>query len=63
MIKNVLTEIGQVGVFGVIALAIFFGFFTCMVVWAFCLKKPYLNSMGELPVDADDQPMEERKRL
>ena len=60
MIKNVLTSMGQSGVFGIIALAMFLGFFIGMLIWAFRLKKPYLNSMGYLPVDSEDHLNEER---
>jgi hypothetical protein len=51
MIQNVLSSIGGVGVYGVISIAIFFAFFVGMLIWAFRLKKPYLNSMGALPLE------------
>jgi hypothetical protein len=53
MIENVLNGIGGVGVFGVISICIFFGFFTGMALWAACLKKSYLNSMSGLPLDSE----------
>jgi hypothetical protein len=53
MIENVMNNMGGVGVFGVISICLFFAFFTGMLVWAFCLKKPYLNSMRELPLDGE----------
>ena len=51
MEEKVLSSIGGVGVYGVISICIFFTFFVGMLIWAFCLKKPYLNSMRELPLD------------
>ena len=53
MIENVINNMGGVGVFGLISICLFFAFFTGMLVWAFCLKKPYLNSMRELPLDGE----------
>jgi|CZKM01.1.fsa_nt_gi cytochrome c oxidase cbb3-type subunit 4 len=53
MIENVINNMGGVGVFGLISICLFFAFFTGMLVWALCLKKPYLNSMRELPLDDD----------
>lgn len=53
MIQNVLTNIGGVGVYGVISIALFFVFFTGMLIWAVCLKKSYLSSMSELPLDGE----------
>jgi len=46
-------KMGGVGVFGLISICIFFAFFIGMLVWTFCLKKPYLNSMRELPLDGE----------
>jgi len=49
-------KIGGVGVFGLISICLFFAFFTGMLVWTFCLKKPYLNSMRDLPLDGEPAP-------
>ena len=51
MIKNVIETLGGIDVYGVISICFFFAFFTGMLVWAFRLKKSYLNSMRELPLD------------
>jgi len=51
MIKNVLENIGGIGLYGIISLCLFFTFFTGMLIWAFRLRKPYLKSMEELPLD------------
>jgi len=51
MIKYIVENIGGVGLFGVISILLFFVFFTGMLLWAAFLKKPFLHSMGELPLD------------
>jgi hypothetical protein len=51
MIQNVLRDIGGIGIYGVISVCLFFSFFTGMLVWAAFLKKPYLHSMRELPLN------------
>jgi hypothetical protein len=56
MIQNVLTHIGGVGLYGVISICLFFAVFTGMVLWAFRLKKPYLDNMRALPLEAEDSP-------
>ena len=53
MIENVMNKMGGVGVFGLISICLFFAFFIGMLVWTFCLKKPYLKSMRELPLEGD----------
>jgi hypothetical protein len=54
MIKNVLCNIDGIGLYGVISICIFFGFFTGMLLWAFMRKKNYLNQMSALPLDAGE---------
>jgi len=51
MEEKVLSGIGGIGMYGVISICIFFGFFTGMLVWAFLLKKSHVASMGALPLD------------
>jgi hypothetical protein len=51
MIKNVLSNIGGVGLYGVISICLFFALFAGMVVWATRLKKPFLKSMSGLPLN------------
>lgn len=53
MIENVMRDLGGVGIFGVISVCLFFAFFAGMLLWVFCLKKPYLNSMRELPLEGE----------
>jgi hypothetical protein len=51
MIKNVLEHIGGVGVYGVLSICIFFGFFVGVLLWAARLKQHHLNSMSTLPFE------------
>ena len=53
MIENVTHSIGGVSMFGVISSCLFVAVFIGVVVWTICLKKPYLKSMRELPLDGD----------
>jgi len=56
MYKEVLESIQGIGLYGVVSICIFFGFFTGMLVWVFALKKSYLNTMGNLPLDGTELP-------
>jgi cytochrome c oxidase cbb3-type subunit IV len=51
MIKNVISSLGGVDVYGIISICFFFAFFIGMLIWAFRLKRSYLDSMRELPLD------------
>jgi hypothetical protein len=57
MIENVMQRLGGVGVFGIISICLFVAIFVGVLVWTICLKKPYLKSMRELPLD--DEPEHE----
>jgi hypothetical protein len=54
MIENVLHDLGGVGIFGIVSICLFFAFFSGMLLWAARLKKPYLNSMRDLPLDGGE---------
>jgi hypothetical protein len=51
MIKNVLSDIGGVELYGIISICLFFVVFIGAVLWAVALKKPFLKSMSQLPLD------------
>lgn len=53
MIKNVLQDIGGIGLYGVVSICIFFLFFTITLIWASRLNKGFLNSMSTLPLDKE----------
>lgn len=50
MIRNVLSHIGGVEVYGIISILLFFAFFAGMLVWAFGLKSSHLQAMSRLPL-------------
>lgn len=54
MIQNVLREIGGVGIYGVISICLFFLMFGGALLWSFQLKKPFLKTMGSLPLQDED---------
>ena len=56
MIENVMNKMGGVGVFGIISICLFFAFFIGMLVWTIRLKRSYLKSMRELPLDDEPAP-------
>jgi len=55
MIKNVLTHIGGVEVYGVISICLFFAVFSTAVVLALRMKKSVVTRMSALPLE-DSQP-------
>jgi len=55
MIQNVLSSIGGVGIYGILSVCLFFAFFTGMLIWSARLKKSYLNSMRDLPLDGGER--------
>lgn len=56
MIKNVLSDIGGVGVYGVISICLFFTVFTGSLIWSLLLKKADLDSRSVLPLDDGVRP-------
>ena len=56
MIKNVLTDINGVEVYGVISICLFFTVFTTAMVWAAFQKKKFLNRMSVLPLNDGETP-------
>jgi len=51
MIKNVIETLRGIDAYGIISVCFFFVLFAGMLIWALRLKKSYLNSMGELPLN------------
>ena len=51
MIKNVLSDIGGVGLYGVISISLFFAVFIGMLVWVWAMKKSFAQTMSALPLD------------
>jgi len=50
MIKNVLSDIGGVGLYGVISISLFFAVFIGMLLWTFSMKKAFAQKMSALPL-------------
>lgn len=51
MIKNVLSEIGGVGLYGIISICLFFAVFTIALVRTCLLRKAHLDRLSELPLE------------
>jgi hypothetical protein len=54
MIKNVLNDIGGVGLYGVVSICLFFTVFSGAMLWAFAHRKSFLSAMGEMPLHDED---------
>ena len=53
MIRNVLTHIGGVEMYGILSILFFFSFFMGMLVWVIRLRRPHLDTMAALPLQED----------
>ncbi len=51
MIKNVLSDIGGIGIYGVISICLFVAVFTGAFIWSMLLKKSELESRSMLPLE------------
>jgi hypothetical protein len=60
MIKNVLSDIGGVGLYGVISISLFFAVFIGMLLWAFSMKPSFARKMSEQPLH-DGEKKSDRK--
>lgn len=56
MIKNVLQDIGGIGLYGVISICLFFTIFTSAFLWALFQKKSFCAAMSVLPLESEPQP-------
>jgi hypothetical protein len=56
MIQNIMYHMEGISIFGLFSICLFFAFFAGMLIWAARLKKDYLKSMGDLPLDAGEIP-------
>jgi hypothetical protein len=57
MYKEVLESIQGISLYGIISICLFFIFFTGVLVWSCALKKNYLNTMGNLPLEEGNPAM------
>lgn len=60
MIKNVLSDIGGVGLYGVISISLFFAVFIGMLLWVCGMKKSFAQHMSALPLH-DGEKKSDRK--
>jgi hypothetical protein len=57
MINHFVTNIGNIALFGMISIVLFFAVFTGAVGFAFCMKKTFVSRMSALPLsDEEKQP-------
>lgn len=54
IVHSILREAESLNVYGLFSFFVFFGFFTGVLLWAFRLKKNYLNHMSDLPLDGGE---------
>jgi len=54
MEEKIICSINGVGIYGIVSICIFFGFFTGMLLWAFARNRAYLNKMSSLPLDGGE---------
>lgn len=60
MMRNVISAMGGVEVYGIISICLFFAVFTGALIWAAIQKKTFCNHMSALPLH-DGEPTEIRK--
>lgn len=53
MIRNVLSHLGGIGLYGVVSVCLFFGVFSVAVLVALLARRPFLNRMSALPLAED----------
>lgn len=51
MIRNVLQEIGGIGLYGVISICLFVAVFSGAFLWACLLRQSTLNAISQLPLE------------
>ena len=63
MIHQFVNAIGGVQMLGVISICLFFAVFGGALIWAFCLRKPFLRSMETLPLENSERANERSNDL
>lgn len=48
---QIIDKLGGIEAFGIFSICLFVFVFTASMVLAFCLKKPFLKTMGALPLE------------
>ena len=55
MEQKIISSVDGAGICGIISICICVAFFTGTFIWAFSLKKNYLNHMEDLPLDSGEK--------
>jgi len=55
MFQNIMHRMEGISGFGLFSICLFFLFFTGMLLWSFRLKRDYVKSMSELPLDGGEK--------
>ncbi len=55
MEEKVISTLSGVGIYGVISILIFVTFFVVALLWVMGLKQNYIEHMGDLPLDKEEQ--------
>jgi hypothetical protein len=58
MIKNVLSDIGGIGVYGIVSICLFFAVFTGMLIRVCRMKKSFAQNMSALPLNDGEKKSE-----
>ena len=53
MIQNVVTNLGGIGLYGVLSLCLFCTVFAGVVGWTFVLRRTHLDRMARIPLEDD----------
>jgi len=53
MVENVMHGIGSMSLYGILSSCLFIAVFVGVLVWTIRLKKSYVNSMRELPLEGE----------
>ncbi|MBX3731385.1 MAG: hypothetical protein KF791_02185 [Verrucomicrobiae bacterium] len=60
MIRNVLSHVGGIGLYGVLSIGLFFAVFCGALLWALLQRRSLMAAMGRLPLD-DGEPQDPRQ--
>ena len=55
IVHSILRKAENINSYDLFSFILFFGFFIGVLLWAFALKKNYLNHMGDLPLDGGEK--------
>lgn len=63
MVQYVINIVGGIEGFGIISICLFVAVFSGALLCAFCHKKPFLNSMGAMPLQDDETRADEKGEI